>query len=65
MDFGDRLKQVRLQLMISQQDMAKELGVSFVTLNRIENKKQKPSYETQRAFAALCERKGIKPKEAE
>ena len=59
MDFGDKLKQARLQLMISQEDMAKEIGLTFTAYNRLENKKSKPSYETQRAFAALCKEKGI------
>ncbi|WP_127942765.1 helix-turn-helix transcriptional regulator [Mycoplasma sp. ATU-Cv-703] len=65
MEFGDKLKQARLQMIISQEDIAKELGVTFATLNKLENKRRKPNYETQRAFAALCEKKGIAIKEEE
>ena len=62
MDFGDKLKQVRMQLMISQEDMARELNISFPAYNKLENKKSNPSYETQRAFRDLCERKKIEIK---
>jgi len=60
MDFGDKLKQVRTQLKLSQEGMARELGIAFPTFNNLENKKRQPSLETQRAFDAFCEKKGIK-----
>lgn len=34
MTFGERVKQVRSELKLSQEEMAKELGVSFATINR-------------------------------
>ena len=37
------LKEVRKQLGISQEDLARELGVSFATVNRWENGKSRPS----------------------
>jgi len=37
------VKEVRRQLGISQEDLARELGVSFATVNRWENGKSKPS----------------------
>lgn len=37
MEFKDKLKKARLQAMLSQQDMAKELGVSFSSVNRWES----------------------------
>ena len=41
MTFGERVKQVRLALNLSQEEMAKELGVSFATINRWENSHNK------------------------
>jgi len=37
------LKSIRSELSISQETLARDLGVSFSSLNRWENKKSKPS----------------------
>ena len=42
-DFSDLIKEIRRQLDLSQEDLARELGVSFATVNRWENKKSTPS----------------------
>lgn len=42
-DFAAKVKALREQLDISQEDLAKALGVSFATVNRWENNKTKPS----------------------
>ena len=60
MEFKDMLKKARLQAMLSQQDMAKELGVSFSSLNRWEAGVRKPNYAGQRAFKNFCDNHGIK-----
>lgn len=39
MQFKDKLKFVRAELLITQSELAKELGVSFCTINRLENGK--------------------------
>lgn len=36
MSFSEKIKQVRSQLKMSQEDLAHELGVSFATINRWE-----------------------------
>ena len=41
--FAHKIKSLREQLRISQEDLAKELGVSFATVNRWENNKTQPS----------------------
>lgn len=38
-----KIKSLREQLRISQEDLAKALGVSFATVNRWENNKTQPS----------------------
>lgn len=42
-NFSDLIKEIRRQLELSQEDLARELGVSFATINRWENKKSTPS----------------------
>lgn len=59
MEFSEKLKFARKKLMMSQEEMARELGVTFTTLNRWENKKNEPSYVAQRKFAELCKKHEI------
>ena len=63
MGFAMQLKDVRGMLLISQEEMAKLLGVSFSTINRLENGKTKPSFITQKRFEKVCQEKGIKVRE--
>ena len=39
----DQIRQIRRKLDLTQQRLAEQLGVSFVTLNRWENGQSKPS----------------------
>jgi len=48
------VKEVRRQLGISQEDLARELGVSFATVNRWENGKSKPSKLAKAQFDGYC-----------
>ena len=60
MEFKDKIKIVRKNiLMISQEDMAKKLGVAFATVNRWESGRCKPNYSAQRAFAEFCKNHDI------
>jgi putative transcriptional regulator len=43
MEFFEVVKYVREKLELSQEDLARELNVSFATVNRWENKQSKPS----------------------
>jgi putative transcriptional regulator len=43
MEFSEVVKYVREKLELSQEDLARELNVSFATVNRWENKQSKPS----------------------
>jgi len=42
-NFPDLVKETRKKLGISQEELARELGVSFATVNRWENEKSAPS----------------------
>ena len=59
MEFKDKLKKARLQVMLSQQDRAKELGVSFSSVNRWESGARQPNYAAQRAFKEFCDKNNI------
>ena len=51
------MKSVRKQLELSQEDLARELGVSFATVNRWENGKVKPSKLATARFDDFCAKK--------
>ena len=59
MTFGEKVKNVRLQLFLSQEKFAKQLGVSFATVNRWENSKGKPQYAAVKKFYDYCAKNGI------
>lgn len=56
-DYRAVLKRVRDQLRLSQEDLARELGVSYATVNRWENGQAKPSKLARAQLRAFCERK--------
>lgn len=64
MEFKDELIYVRAKLKITQDTLAKELGVSFATVNRWENGYTKPNKTAIINFKEFCEDKNIKIKEA-
>jgi putative transcriptional regulator len=48
------VKEVRRQLALSQEDLARKLGVSFATVNRWENAQVRPSKLAMAQFDAFC-----------
>lgn len=57
---ADFIKNVRKQLEMSQEQLAKALNVSFSTINRWENGKAVPSNLAQKIFFDFCEGNLIK-----
>lgn len=53
MNYSEIIKKIREELMISQTDLAKMLGVSFNTVNRWENEKFEPSFSAKRKIKDL------------
>ena len=51
--FANLVKEVRKQLGLSQEDLARKLGVSFSTVNRWENNKSSPSKLAKAQFDGL------------
>lgn len=55
-DFQALVREIRGQLELSQEDLARELGVSYATVNRWENGQYKPSKMAKARFDAFCEK---------
>ena len=53
-NFPETVKEVRQQLVLSQEELAHALGVSFTTVNRWENGKTIPSKLAQRQYEQFC-----------
>ena len=54
MSFAESVKLVRNKLNLSQEDLARALGVSFATVNRWENESYKPSRLVKKSFEVFC-----------
>ncbi len=59
MTFPETIKQIRQKNFLSQEAFAKELGVSFATVNRWESGKTKPTYKTMKLLNDYCKNNGI------
>lgn len=59
MTFAEKVKCVRGKLLLSQEDLAKQVGVSFATVNRWE-KGVEPQFLTKMRFENFCNERGIK-----
>jgi DNA-binding transcriptional regulator YiaG len=53
-NYPSLVKEVRRQLAFSQEDLARELGVSYATVNRWENGVSKPSKLARAQLDAFC-----------
>lgn len=52
-EFGARFKQLRLELNLSQEDIALKLGIDVSSVNRYEKNKREPEYATLLKIAAF------------
>lgn len=59
MKFKEKILKVRCELDLSQEALAKELGVSFTTINRWEKGHAKPSLLFENRFNKYCKEKGL------
>lgn len=55
-DYPSFIKEVRRQLDLSQEDLARSLGVSLATVNRWENGQSKPSKLAKAQFDMFCDK---------
>ena len=59
MSFAEKVKKVRSELKLSQEEFAHELGVSFATINRWENGNYNPSRLAKKVFEDFCNKHSI------
>ena len=59
MSFSEDIKRIRRKAFKTQEDFAKELGVSFATVNRWETGKAKPNLKTMKLIDEYCKKNGI------
>ncbi len=60
MTFAEKVKEVRLGLNMSQEMLARELDVSFATVNRWEKGHAEPSFRAKQKFEYFCKKNHIK-----
>ena len=59
MTFSEKVKYVRMNLFLSQEALAKKLGVSFATVNRWETQDKTPQLASVGRFLSFCEENNI------
>jgi len=59
MAFSEYVRKIRRDLDMSQQELAKELNVSFASINRWENKQVSPSNLAKKSFTDFCTKRKI------
>jgi transcriptional regulator with XRE-family HTH domain len=60
MEIKDKILKVRMQLNLSQEALAEELGVAFATVNRWEKGHREPSILTKHRFDEFCKKNNIR-----
>ncbi len=59
MDYQRLVKELREKLILSQQEFANFIGVSFASINRWETGKHKPTIKVKRKIVELCKENNI------
>ena len=59
MSFSEDIKRIRRKAFMTQEDFAKEIGVSFATVNRWETGKAKPNLKTMKLIDEYCKRNNL------
>ena len=62
MEYQKIIKNLRTKLVLSQQEFAGLLGVSFTSVNRWENGKHEPTIKIKRKILSLCKENEIEVK---
>lgn len=60
MNYRKLVKELRLKLILTQQEFAEVLGVSFASINRWESGRHEPTTKVKRRIVELCKQYQIK-----
>lgn len=58
-NYADLIKQLRSKLIVTQEELAKILGVSFASVNRWERGHFEPTMKVRRKIIELCKKEGV------
>lgn len=59
MEFGKKIKEIRMNGFLNQEEFADKLGVSFATVNRWENGKTLPNIKAMKKLDEYCKTENI------
>lgn len=59
MEISEIVKNIRFELNLSQEGLARELHMGFTSVNRWENNKSKPNQIARHALTELCKKKNL------
>lgn len=59
MNYALAIKKLRNKMLLSQADLAKQLGVSFASVNRWENGRNEPTFSAKRKLKPFFDKYGI------
>ena len=59
MSFSEDIRKIRHRVLLTQEDFAKEIGVSYATINRWETGKAKPNIKTMKLIDEYCKKNQI------
>ena len=59
MKYQHLVKELRIKLILTQQEFAELLGVSFASINRWESGRHEPTIKVKRRIVELCKTNGI------
>jgi DNA-binding XRE family transcriptional regulator len=59
MNYQHLVKELRVKLILTQQEFAELLGVSFASINRWESGRHEPTIKVKRRIVELCKKNGI------
>lgn len=59
MEISEVVKNIRFELNLSQEGLARELHMGFTSINRWENNKSKPNQIARHALTELCIKKNL------
>ena len=60
MNYQQLVKELRVKLILTQQEFAELLGVSFASINRWESGRHEPTTKVKRKIVELCKKNHIK-----
>ena len=58
-NYSSQIKKIRADLLITQEELASMIGVTFATVNRWEMGHHEPSMKQKRAIRDLCKKKKV------